>query len=273
MHPEVAQLEAISRHLRGKIIEISHLRGISHLGSSLSCIDILVTLYWRVMDIDPGAPKASNRDRFILSKGHAATALFAALARRGFFGEDLLLSIGRSGSPLEEHPGPNCAPGVEAATGSLGHGLSIALGMALAGRIQGISYRTYTLLSDGELNEGSVWEAAMFAASQRLERVTAIVDFNKWQATARSCDVMALEPLSEKWRSFGWRVREIDGHSMPELLEALSPVPDESGRPVMVIAHTVKGKGVSFMENDNNWHYRIPTEREVSLAKRELGLL
>ena len=267
------ELESTARHIRGKIIEMSHKSGAAHLGSSLSCVDILVALYWNVLSINPDNPSVSDRDRFILSKGHAASALFATLAFRGFFPMNVLDSFAMPGSRLEEHPGPNCIPGVEAATGSLGHGLSLGIGMALSSRIQKQNYRVFALLSDGECNEGSVWEAAMFGAGRHLDNILTIIDFNKWQATGRSCEVMALEPLREKWKSFGWSTYEIDGHDMSELVNVLSNFPDGSGMPVAVIAHTVKGKGVSFIEDDNNWHYRIPDEQEVINAKKELGLL
>ena len=269
----VAELKDTARRIRGKIVEMSHTSRTAHLGSALSCVDLLVALYWSALSIDPANPFQPERDRFILSKGHAATALFAALAFRGFFPMTLLETYAKPGSCLEEHPCPGCATGVEAATGSLGHGLSLGVGMALAGRIQELSYRVFVLLSDGECNEGSVWEAAMYAAGRCLENVIAIIDFNKWQATDRSCEVMALEPLRDKWRSFGWSTREIDGHDMKQITGALANLPDGSGRPVAIVAHTLKGKGVSFMEDDNNWHYRIPDEQHVIEAKGELGLL
>jgi transketolase len=273
MSHTIVELKSVARHIRGKLVEMSHKAGAAHLGSSLSCVDILVAAYWSALSIDPRNPSDPNRDRFILSKGHAAPALFVTLALRGFFPEDLLESYASAGGCLEEHPGPGCAVGVEAATGSLGHGLSLGIGMALAGRIQGRSYRIYALLSDGECNEGSVWEAAMFASGQCLDNVVAIIDFNKWQATGRSCEVMALNPLAEKWQAFGWSTYEIDGHDMKALVDMLSNVPDGSGRPIAVIANTIKGKGVSFMEDDNDWHYRIPNHEEVLMAKKELGLL
>lgn len=270
--PTVSELESLARIIRGQVVSISHKCRVSHLGSCLSCIDILVAAYWHALHIDPGSPHDPGRDRFLLSKGHAAAALFCTLSRRGFFPEAWLDSFAQAGCCLEEHPGPACAPGVEAATGSLGHGLSLGLGMALAGRLQGRHYRTMVLLSDGECNEGSVWEAAMFAAGQKLDRLWALVDFNKWQATGRSCETMALDPLADKFSAFGFRVLEIDGHNMSQLQETLSLGPDEQKRPTAVIAHTVKGKGVSFMEDDNNWHYCIPTAEQVRQAHYELGL-
>lgn len=273
LRPELGELEAIARHIRGKLVEISHKSRTPHLGSSLSCVDILVAAYWAVLAIDPQNPDDPDRDRLILSKGHAAPALYLALAYRGFFPSELLDTYAQPGSRLEEHPGPGCVPGVEVATGSLGHGLSLGLGMAIAGRIQGRSYRVFVVMSDGECNEGSVWEAAMFAPVHRLDNVVAIVDFNRWQATGRSCEIMALRPLRQKWESFGWSAYEVDGHDLNALVDALRNVPDGSNKPVAIVAHTVKGKGVSFMEDDNNWHYRIPDADEVRAAQQELGLL
>ncbi|MGH7075562.1 MAG: transketolase [Stellaceae bacterium] len=266
-------LTKIAARLRGAVVEMSHRAGTPHLGSSLSCIDILTALYWDVMQIDPTDAAAADRDRFILSKGHAATALYNTLEARGFFPASVLASYNVDGGALAEHPGPHCAPGVEAATGSLGHGLPIGLGHALAARIQGREYRVFVLLSDGECNEGSVWEAAMFAAAQKLDRVCAIIDYNKWQATGRSDETLALAPLKEKWAAFGWDAHEVDGHDLDALTDLLRRVPNGSGKPVAIVAHTVKGRGISFMEDDNNWHYRIPKAEEVMAAKRELGLV
>jgi transketolase len=265
-------LKQVAARLRGQVIDLSHAAQSAHLGSSLSCCDILAAAYWQVLRIDPAAPKDPDRDRFILSKGHAAMALYSTLALRGFFPVEELATYNTDGGRLAEHPPANQLPGVEAATGSLGHGLPIGCGLAVAGRIQGRSYRVFALLSDGENNEGSVWEAAMFTAAQRLERLCVIVDYNKWQATARSNETLALAPLADKWRAFGWDAREIDGHDVDALAAAMADVPNGSGKPVALIAHTVKGKGVSFMEDDNNWHYRIPTADEVARAKQELGV-
>ncbi|MBD3308676.1 transketolase [candidate division KSB3 bacterium] len=265
-------LEIIARQIRGTIIKVSHASHTPHLGSSLSCVDILVAAYWGVLAIDPENSEAPDRDRLILSKGHAAPALYTTLAYRGFFPKELLDTYAQPGSRLEEHPTPYCVPGVEAATGSLGHGLSLGLGMAIAGRIQGYSYRVIVIMSDGECNEGSVWEAAMFAPIHRLNNIVTIVDFNRWQATGRSCDVMALMPLRQKWEAFGWNVHEVDGHDIHALVDVLSDVRDGNEKPVAIIAHTVKGKGVSFMEDDNNWHYRVPNADEVKAAHGELGV-
>ncbi|MFZ4482483.1 MAG: transketolase [Chthoniobacterales bacterium] len=273
MNPPTPDIERIAAELRGEVIGLSHRAKTPHLGSSLSCLDLLTALYWEFLSIDPLNPCDPNRDRLILSKGHAAPALYAALCARGFFSRTLLDEYGRDGAALAEQPAPGCAPGVEWATGSLGHGLSAALGMALAGRIQGLTSRTVVVLSDGECNEGSVWEAAMFAAAQKLGSLTVLVDYNKWQATGRSNEVMALDPLRDKWQAFGWESYEIDGHDFPEIRAALAcaEVP-ERDKPLAIVAHTVKGCGVSFMEDDNNWHYRIPNAEELVSARAELGL-
>jgi transketolase len=265
-------MEQVSRTLRGAVVDLSFTAKTPHLASSLSCIDILVAAYWGGLDLSPETVNDPGRDRLILSKGHAAAALYVALAHRGYFPLEWLDTFAEAGSRLPEQPSPQCAPGVEAATGSLGHGLSLCLGMALAYRLQGHRSRFVAVLSDGECNEGSVWEAALFAPAHRLDNVAAIVDYNKWQATGRSNEVMALEPLRDKWEAFGWRALEIDGHDLEALTSLLRSFPDGSGRPLAIIAHTVKGKGVSFMEDDNNWHYRIPTAEERLVARAELGL-
>lgn len=273
MTVEIEKLERIASGLRAEVIGLSHRAKTPHLGSSLSCIDLLVALYWGFVRVDPADAKSPDRDRFILSKGHAAPALYSTLCARGFFPERLLAEYGNDGAALAEQPAPDCAPGVEWATGSLGHGLPVGIGMALAGRIQKRDYRTFVLLSDGECNEGTVWEAAMFAAAQKLGSLTVLVDYNKWQATGRSEEVMALAPLREKWEAFGWESYEVDGHDFAEIQTALTcaELPGRT-KPLAIVAHTVKGRGVSFMEDDNNWHYRIPNADEVSAARKELGL-
>ncbi len=268
-----SELQTMGRRIRAKLVEMSNEAGTPHLGSSLSCVDILVAIYWSILKIDPKNPYDQGRDRFILSKGHAATTLYTTLAFRGFFPVELLDSFAKPRSCLAEHPGPRCVPGVEAATGSLGHGLSLGLGMALAGRIQGRPYRAFVVMSDGECNEGSVWEAALFAPVHKLNNVVVIIDYNKWQATGRSNEVMALSPLKQKWEAFGWSAYEIDGHDLNALVDTLRNVPDDTGKPIAIVAHTVKGKGISFMEDDNNWHYRIPNANEVKAAQQELGIL
>ena len=270
---DISDLEARARILRARIIETSSRSGTPHLGSCLSCVDILTALYFDILRIDPAQPTASDRDRFILSKGHGAPALFQTLAMRGFYPEAMLDDYGIDGGVFAEHPPtPGHLAGIEAATGSLGHGLPLGLGMALAARIQRQNYRVFAVLSDGECNEGSVWEAALLAAAQRVGNLCVVVDFNKWQATGRSEEVLALAPLAEKWRAFGWNAIEVDGHNFTQLLDAFATFAQGSEKPTAIIAHTVKGKGVSFMEDDNNWHYRIPTADEVGKAKVELGV-
>jgi len=266
-------LRKIAAQLRGTVVTMCHESKSAHLGSSLSCLDILTAAYWHVLKCDPQNPEAPLRDRFILSKGPAAMALYATLANKGYFPVEELKTYNKDNGRLAEHPPANLLPGVEAATGSLGHGLPIANGMAAASRIQGQTYRVYCLMSDGENNEGSVWEAAMFASAQKLENLCAIIDYNKWQATARSNETLMLAPLVDKWRSFGWDAHEIDGHDVVSLAAAMDSIPNGSGKPLALVAHTVKGKGVSFMEDDNNWHYRAPTLEEVTRAHQELGLL
>jgi transketolase len=269
---DTAQLEALARTLRFRVVRSSHLSGTPHLGSCLSCLDLLVYFYWNVLRIDPAQPHAADRDRFILSKGHAAPVLFQVLAERGFFMVEDLEHYGEDGSLFGEHPPtPAHLGGIEAATGSLGHGLPMGLGMALAARVTGTPYRVYTVLGDGECNEGSVWEAALLAAAQQAGNLTIAIDYNKWQATGRSNEVLALAPLADKWRAFGWCVSEVDGHDFAQLDTALKAHADDP-RPKVIIANTVKGRGVSFMEDDNNWHYRIPNAEEVHKAAEELGI-
>jgi transketolase len=268
----IEALQALARTIRARVISTSHRTQTPHLGSCLSCVDILVAAYFHGLRLDPKKPQDPGRDRFILSKGHGAPALFQVLAMKGFYPEAWLDKYGEDGGLFAEHPPtPDHLAGIEAATGSLGHGLPMGLGMALAGRIQGRDYRVIALLSDGECNEGSVWEAAMMAGAQQAGNLMVIVDFNKWQATGRSEEVLALSPLADKWRAFGWEAREIDGHDMRELAQIMSMPLASRRKPLAFIAHTVKGKGVSFMEDDNNWHYRIPNEDEVVRAHRELG--
>lgn len=271
MQPTVESLSNLARGIRGEVIDGSHRARTPHLGSALSCVDILVAAYWRGLQLDPSRPDDPTRDRLIFSKGHAILALYVVLARRGYYAPELLAEYAVAGGRLPEHPAPGCVPGLDWATGSLGHGLPVGCGQALAARIRGERWRTMVVMSDGECNEGSVWEAAMFAAAQRLDRLAVVIDYNKWQATGRSDEVLALPSLAEKWRAFGWTAVEVDGHDLAQLVDVLSAWPGD-GRPLAVVAHTVKGRGVSFMEDDNNWHYRIPTADEVALARAELGL-
>jgi transketolase len=266
------ELEKLAGHIRFELVKMSHRAGTAHLGGALSCVDILVATYWGALNVNPQNPNRPGRDRLILSKGHAISALYATLAVKGFFPISSLEEYNRNGGHLPEQPSPGCAPGVEWATGSLGHGLSVGIGMALAGRIQGRKYRVVVVMSDGECEEGSVWEAAMFASKHGLTKLMAIIDYNKWQATGRSNEIMALDPLKSKWEAFGWRCYEVDGHDLRQLVEACWTTSDQDGKPIAIVAHTVKGKGISFIEDDNNWHYRSPTTEEVMQAAAELKI-
>jgi len=270
--PDTESLKRAAAESRLRVIEMSCRAKTAHLGSALSSIDILTALYGSVLRIDPEQPDDPDRDRCLLSKGHAISGMYACLAKWGFFPEEELARYNEEGFRLPEQPSPGCAPGIEWATGSLGHGLSVALGMALAGRIQGRSYDCYAVMSDGECEEGSVWEAAMMAAKKGADHLVAVIDYNKLQATGRVNEIMEMDPLPDKWRSFGWECKEVDGHDMEALVSTLEWARDVRGKPAVIVAHTVKGKGVSFMEDDNNWHYRSPTEEEVAEAKIQLGL-
>jgi transketolase len=262
------QLAAAARQIRIRVLQMAHAARTPHVGSALSCADILAALYFHVLRIDPAAPRDERRDRFLLSKGHGCTALYAALALRGFCPAEVLEEYARDGGRLPEHPAPGCLPGVEFASGSLGHALAVGAGLALSARLRGLDFRVFVLLSDGECYEGSVWEAAIFAAAQRLGSLTAIVDFNLWSAAGRTAP--ALQPLAAKWKSFGWAVREIDGHDSRALVRALAARPDARQRPRVIVARTVKGKGVSFMEDELEWHYRPPSAEDLERALAEL---
>ncbi len=267
---EIEELLARARSVRAETVRMAHQGRTAHVACALSCVDILVALYFRSLRISPPRPTGPGDDRFILSKGHGCMSLYATLAERGFFPRSLLETYARDGSALAEHPPPTGVPGVEVATGSLGHGLSIGAGAALARAMDRRPGRVFVLLSDGECNEGSVWEGAMFAAGQRLDNLVAIVDYNKLQAMGRSNEITALAPLAEKWHAFGWSTREVDGHDIGALIEAFEGVPFARGRPSVVVAHTVKGKGVSFMEDNLEWHYRPPSAEDLRRALGEL---
>lgn len=272
MRPSTDMIE-LARQVRISTVQMVAEANASHVGSSLSIADILAVLYGGVLKIDPSRPDWPERDRFILSKGHAAAALYAVLAHRGFIPPSRLAEFCQDGSQLAGHATRAGVPGVEVSTGSLGHGLSIACGMALAGRTEDDQRHIYALLSDGELNEGSVWEAIMFAGHHRLGNLTAIVDFNRIQSFGRVADILDLEPLAEKWRGWGWHSQDVDGHDHEALRTALAS-PNSQGRdrdqPTVVIAHTTKGKGVSFMEDRLEWHYRSPKGDELTQALAEL---
>ncbi len=241
-----------------------------HPGGSLSAADILAALYFRVLRVDPSRPGWPERDRFVLSKGHAAPALYAALAERGYFPVEELKTLRRIHSRLQGHPDMRKTPGVEASTGSLGQGLSMAGGMALAGRLDGCDWRVYALLGDGECEEGQVWEAAMAAAHYRLDNLTAFLDNNGLQIDGPIEQVMSPNPLNDKWRAFGWHVIEIDGHDFGQILGAVDEAKKTKGRPTMIVARTIKGKGCSFMENEAEWHGKAPSPEQAEQALRDL---
>jgi transketolase len=263
-----------SRHLAQRIREhtlrMVHKANASHVGSCLSMADILAVLYAGVLRVDPARPDWPERDRFVLSKGHAAAVVYATLAECGFFPFEWLSRYCGDGSPLGGHITHHGVPGVEVSSGSLGHGLGIACGMALAGKRGSRPYRVFALLSDGECDEGSTWEAALFAPHHRLDNLIALIDYNKIQSFGTIREVLDLEPFADKWRAFGWSVRSIDGHDHDALRETLTAMPFEPGRPSLVLAHTVKGKGVSFMENKLAWHYRSPDDRQLLDALAEV---
>ncbi|WP_206811155.1 transketolase [Paradesulfitobacterium ferrireducens] len=241
-----------------------------HPGGSLSAADIVAALYFKVMRIQPENPKWPERDRFILSKGHAAPVLYAALAEKGYFPKNELWELRQTGRMLQGHPDMKHTPGVDMSTGSLGQGLSAANGMALAAKLDQKDYRVYVLLGDGELAEGQVWEAAMAAAHYKLDNLTAILDFNGLQIDGTTDSVMSSAPLPEKWQAFGWHVIEVDGHDVDAILKALAEAQAVKGKPTMIIAQTVKGKGVSFMENQVGWHGNAPSAEQAEQALREL---
>lgn len=257
--------------LRQAVLEMVYGVQSGHLGGSFSAAEILVTLYEHELRLNPQDPGWPERDRFVLAKGHAAPALYVELAERGFFPQEELATFRRVGSILQGHPDMRKTPGVEMSTGSLGQGLSAAAGMALAARLDARTYRTWALLGDGELDEGQVWEAAAFAAAHRLDNLTAIVDWNRVQLDGTTEEILPLGPLPEKWRAFGWEVCECDGHDVAALLETYERVKAVKGRPAVILAHTVKGKGVSFMEGKAAWHGAPPNAEQYSQAKVELG--
>ena len=264
-------LAAYARAIRTGVLRMVHRAQSSHIGSCFSIAELLAVLYGSVLKVDPLRPYKNDRDRFILSKGHASAALYAALSIKGFFPRAWLDDFYQDGSHLPGHA-THTIPGVEVSTGSLGHGLSIAAGMALVGKQPPNPFRVFALLSDGECDEGSVWEAILFAAHQHLDNLVAIVDANSIQSLGRVEHVLSLAPFADKWRACRWSVQEIDGHSIAEIEAALAHVPFEPGTPSCVIAHTTKGKGVSFMEDDLLWHYRSPNDREFAEALTELTL-
>lgn len=267
----ILDLERRSRALRRAVITMVYGAGSGHCGGSLSAADLVTALYFHHLRIDPRRPDWPERDRFILSKGHAAPILYAALAYRGFFPEAELATLRRLDSRLQGHPDMTKTPGCDMTSGALGHGVAIGAGLALSARLDGALYRTYVMLGDGEIQAGVVWEGAMTAAKYGLDNLTAILDFNGVQLDGRVADVMPVEPVVDKWRAFGWHALEIDGHNMRQILEALDEVPKLHAKPTIIVAHTIKGKGVSFMEGKNTWHGRAPTKEQYEQAMAELA--
>ncbi len=268
---DFGRLSKTALEIRRDIIKMLGIAGSGHPGGSLSATDILTLLYFHFLRHDPKNPKWPDRDRFILSKGHGCPALYAALARSGYFDPELLLTLRQLGSPLQGHPDMRRLAGIEASTGSLGQGLSVGIGCALAARFDKKDFLTYVLISDGELNEGQIWESAAFASFHKLSNLITILDYNKFQLSGATKDILNMEPVTDKWRSFGWQVTEIDGHSHKEIAEALFWVKTAKNVPSIVIAHTIKGRGVSFMENNNHFHGVAPTKDETERALKELG--
>ncbi len=266
----VLSLQEKARIIRKHIIEMLWEAGGGHFGGSLSCVDILVALYFQILKINPQDPNWEDRDRFILSKGHACAALCPTLAERGYFSVQLLNTFNKLDSPFGMHPDMRKIPGCDMSTGSLGHGLSAGVGVALSGKLDAKTYKVFVLLGDGELQEGSVWEAMMAASHYKLDNLIAIVDRNKIELDGPTEEVMALEPLSKKLKSFGWSLEEIDGHNMREILKTLQKLPVQEGSPSVIIAHTIKGKGISFMENTHDWHYDKMHKEEFEKALMEL---
>ncbi|MFH0816651.1 MAG: transketolase [Methanobacteriota archaeon] len=267
----IADLDAKARCIRKHIIRMIHTAGSGHPGGSLSATDIMTALYFKVMNVRPAEPKWEDRDRFVLSKGHAAPALYACLAEAGFFPTTELCTLRQIGSLLQGHPDMRKTLGVEASTGSEGQGLSMGIGMALAAKLDRKPYRVYVMLGDGELDCGQIWEAAMSAAFYKVDNLVAIVDRNKLQLDGPTEQIMSLEPLSDKWKAFGWHVLEMNGHDFKEILAAFDQAKEVKGKPTVIIAHTVKGKGVSFMEGAVGFHGKAPNKEQYDQAMKELG--
>jgi len=271
LNNQISVLEQKARMIRQNIIEMLHASGSGHPGGSLSATDILTVLYFNEMNVDSNNPKMENRDRFVLSKGHAAPVLYATLAEKGYFPKEELLKLRKIDSMLQGHPDMKGTPGVEMSTGSLGQGFSASCGMAISAKIDKKDFRVYTLLGDGELQEGLVWEAAMAAAHYKLDNLTAIIDYNQLQIDGLNKDIMGVDPVGDKFKSFGWHVIEVDGHSLESLINAFAEAKGTKGKPTVLVAKTVKGKGVSFMENAVEWHGTAPNADHRSLAMKELG--
>ena len=268
---DIEKLKQTAKNVRIDIIKSVHAAGSGHPGGSLSAADILTALYFEVMNIDSQNPEKEDRDKFILSKGHANPALYSVLAERGYFPKEELLSLRKLGSKLQGHPNMHYVPGVEMSTGSLGQGLAVSVGMALASKMDNRKNRIFTLMGDGEIQEGMIWEAAMSAFHYKLDNITAIVDWIGLQIDGAYEDVMTVAPIDEKFKGFGWYTLSCDGHDIEDILRALKIASENKGAPTVIIAKTVKGKGVSFMENQAGWHGKAPNDEEYEQAIKKLG--
>lgn len=267
----ILELNEIARNVRIDALRGIHAAGAGHPGGSLSVTDILVSLYFNVMNVDPADPVMESRDRLVLSKGHAAPALYATLAHRGYFDPEEMLTLRKMGSRLQGHPSMELLPGVEMSTGSLGQGFSVAVGMAIADKIDGRDRRTFVVTGDGELQEGIIWEAALSAAKHGLDNLIAVVDWNNLQIDGRVDIVKKVAPIDEKFAAFGWETFVCDGHDMQELLDTYDKAMAVTGKPVCIVARTTKGKGVSFMEDQAGWHGKAPSDEQLETALKELG--
>ena len=267
----IAELQDRAKEIRLDVLDMVYCRGAGHPGGSFSAAEILASLYFHHLKVDPAQPVWNERDRFILSKGHAAAALYSALARRGFFPINDLKKWGHIGAHLQGHPDRIKTPGVDMSSGFLGHGLSIGVGMALAQRLSAPRFKIYVLASDGDMQSGVAWEGAMTAAKYRVTEMTVIMDYNDVQLDGAGHDIMPLEPIADKWSAFGWHVIEVNGHNIKQVLDALDESSEIHTKPTVILAHTTKGKGVSFMENTAAWHGAVPNEKQYQDARKELG--
>lgn len=266
----ITELKTIAANVRKNVLTAVHAASSGHPGGSLSIADVLTLLYFEVMNVDPEKPKNPDRDRFVLSKGHCAPALYGVLAERGYFPREDMATFRKTGSYLQGHPDMKSVPGVDMSSGSLGQGICAANGMALAGKIDGKTYRVYTILGDGELEEGQVWEAAMYAPHYKLDNLTAIVDFNGLQIDGNVAEVMSPLPIDEKFRAFGWHVICCDGHDFEAMLSAIDEAKNTKGKPTVIILKTTKGKDVSFMENNPAWHGSAPNDEQFAQAMNDM---
>ncbi len=271
MNLSINEMKNVASQIRQDIVMMVNAAGSGHPGGSLSSADLLTVLYFDEMNIDPNDPKMAARDRFVLSKGHAAPVAYATLARRGFFDPAELINLRKMGHMLQGHPNMTYVPGIDMSTGSLGQGISASVGMALAGKLDNADYRTFVLLGDGELNEGLVWEAAMSAAHYKLDNLCAMLDFNGLQIDGPNEEVMGIDPVDAKFESFGWHVIHVDGHDLEDIQRGYKEAKETKGKPSILIAKTIKGKGVSFMENEASWHGTAPNKEQTEQAIAELG--